>query len=140
MCHIRCKIRKKCHFIFTISERGLTGLLASANVTNASSLDNENRAIFAEGKLLVAMYNAETSNITADMNIKFFKKAAEAKPDCERSWVKLAEYIDKTHASLEESEQHNENGWDMLVDIVKYYGKSMIFGSTYIFQSMPRMV
>ncbi|XP_050095834.1 serine/threonine-protein kinase ATR-like [Anopheles aquasalis] len=104
------------------------------------TLSRGNRLIYAEGKRLIAAYNAEASNISTDLNFRYFKEAVAANPESEITLVHLAQYADKLFASLSTSEQDSQRGQEALLEVMTWYGKSMIYGSGYIYQSMPRFL
>uniref|UniRef100_A0A182HML1 Serine/threonine-protein kinase ATR n=5 Tax=Anopheles arabiensis TaxID=7173 RepID=A0A182HML1_ANOAR len=128
-----------------VLERGLNEILSDVPV---SSVDNnhikttpkEIRLIQAEGKRLMATYNAEASNISATLNRRYFKEAVDMNPESEVALVQLAQYVDKLYSSCPAVEQNSANCWEMLFEVMKCYGKSMMYGSNYIYQSMPRVL
>lgn len=103
-------------------------------------LEKSDQKLYAETKLLIATMNAESMNIQIESNIKLFKDSVAAFKESEKSFVYLAQYMDKVYASLTESDQKSEKGYDMLSDIMLYYGKSMCYGCDYVYQSMPRFL
>ncbi|XP_049538761.1 serine/threonine-protein kinase ATR-like [Anopheles darlingi] len=138
-----------------VLERGVNEILSeagggsSASVTLANGADRmalpkalsrDNRLIYAEGKRLIAAYNAEASNISTDLNSRYFKEAVAANPESEITLVHLAQYADKLYASMSASEQDSQRGQETLLEVMTWYGKSMIYGSGYIYQSMPRFL
>uniref|UniRef100_A0A182W7X4 Serine/threonine-protein kinase ATR n=1 Tax=Anopheles minimus TaxID=112268 RepID=A0A182W7X4_9DIPT len=128
-----------------VLERGVNEILGEASsghpdVNNLKTIPKDLRLIYAEGKRLIATYNAEASNISATLNRRYFKEALDANPESEVALVKLGQYIDKLYSSCPASEQNSANCWEMMFDVMKCYGKSMMFGSSYIYQSMPRVL
>ncbi|XP_058457566.1 serine/threonine-protein kinase ATR isoform X2 [Malaya genurostris] len=123
-----------------VLERGLADILEKANIKEVNLLQKEDRNVYAQGKLLVAIYNAEASNVSASANQKCFKEAVLANPESEKSMVHLAQYLDKLYVNFSTDDQDSAKGWELLHEVMTYYGKSMIYGSTYIYQSMPRVL
>ncbi|XP_035792224.1 serine/threonine-protein kinase ATR-like [Anopheles albimanus] len=138
-----------------VLERGVNDILSEAGGSAAGSavaangadrmalpkaLSRSNRLIYAEGKRLIAAYNAEASNISTDLNFRYFKEAVAANPESEIALVHLAQYADKLYASMSTSEQDSQRGQETLLEVMTWYGKSMIYGSSYIYQSMPRFL
>ncbi|XP_058065656.1 serine/threonine-protein kinase ATR-like [Anopheles bellator] len=129
-----------------VLERGVNEILSevalSATDVAASlkTLSPESRLIYAEGKRLIAAYNAEASNISTTLNHRYFKEAVVANPESEATLVHLAQYVDKLYASCPANEQDSQKGLELLLEVMTSYGKSMMYGSTYIYQSMPRLL
>ncbi|EDS36403.1 esr1 protein [Culex quinquefasciatus] len=126
--------------VFNILHRGLAEILEKSNLTDPKLLPKEDRLIYAEGKLLIAIYNADASNVSASVNTRCFKDAVQAHQECEVSLVHMAQYLDKLYANFSSDDQDSPKGWELLQDVLTYYGKSMMHGSTCIYQSMPRML
>lgn len=120
---------------FKILERGLEEICP---LSDYKLLDNQTRKIYAEGKLLVASYNAKSMNIGSELNAKYFKSAIEVYSESEINMLKLAQYLDSVYAAMSSNDQLSEN--TLQLDIMTYYGKSMLYGCNYIYQSMPRML
>ncbi|XP_035920016.1 serine/threonine-protein kinase ATR [Anopheles stephensi] len=128
-----------------VLERGVNEILGdvaagSMDANSLKAIPKDLRLIYAEGKRLIATYNAEASNISATLNRRYFKEALDANPESEIALVQLAQYIDKLYSSCPASEQNSANCWEMMFEVMKCYGKSMMFGSSYIYQSMPRVL
>ncbi|XP_052873346.1 serine/threonine-protein kinase ATR [Anopheles cruzii] len=129
-----------------VLERGVNeilseGALSATDVAGSlKTLSPESRLIYAEGKRLIAAYNAEASNISTTLNHRYFKEAVVANPESEATLVHLAQYVDKLYASCPANEQDSQKGLELLLEVMTSYGKSMMYGSTYIYQSMPRLL
>uniref|UniRef100_A0A182Q7R9 Serine/threonine-protein kinase ATR n=1 Tax=Anopheles farauti TaxID=69004 RepID=A0A182Q7R9_9DIPT len=128
-----------------VLERGVNEIVSdtatgSLDMSALKSVPKELRLIYAEGKRLIATYNAEASNISATLNRRYFKEAVDLNPESEIALVQLAQYIDKLYGACPASEQETANGWEMLFEVMKSYGKSMQYGSKYIYESMPRVL
>jgi serine/threonine-protein kinase ATR len=90
-----------------------------------------------KAKLLLARYYEETSH--ADMNtvIKYYKEVTEISRTWEEGFFRLAGYYDVLYTSYDgNKEQH----LDMARYIITNLGRSMIYGSQFIYQAMPRML
>uniref|UniRef100_A0A182K3Q7 Serine/threonine-protein kinase ATR n=1 Tax=Anopheles christyi TaxID=43041 RepID=A0A182K3Q7_9DIPT len=128
-----------------VLERGVNDILGDVSVSsvdknNVKNIPKEIRLIHAEGKRLIATYNAEASNISATLNRRYFKEAVDMNPESEIALVQLAQYVDRLYSSCPVGEQNSPNCWEMMFEVMKCYGKSMMYGSSYIYQSMPRVL
>ncbi|XP_032793021.2 serine/threonine-protein kinase ATR [Daphnia magna] len=90
-----------------------------------------------KAKLLLARYYDETGH--ADMNtiIRYYKEVTEISKVWEEGFFRLAGYYDVLWNNLEGTK---ENHLDMARYIVTNLGRSMIYGSQFIYQAMPRML
>lgn len=88
---------------------------------------------------MIASYNDTISNVDANTNIQHYKSAVETYKEWEKSLVHLAQYYDKVFNSLTE-EDRDAKGSDMQIHMINCFGKSLQYGSTYVYQSMPRML
>ncbi|XP_055679368.1 serine/threonine-protein kinase ATR-like [Lutzomyia longipalpis] len=125
---------------FQTLERGLEDLLKAARVDSAQSLPQNDRILYAEGKFLIATFNAESMNIQTDLNINYFREAIAALASCEKSHVHYAQFLDKLYNALPEEQQIAAKGTELLKEIMLSYGKSLQFGCNYLYQSMPRLL
>ncbi|GAB0096643.1 Serine/threonine-protein kinase ATR [Sergentomyia squamirostris] len=121
-------------------ERGLDDLLQNENVQNYKGLQRYELSLYAEGKFLIASYNAESMNIDPDLNIRYFREAIEALPSCEIALVHYAQFMDKIYNSLSEADQIGPKGTALLKEIMRCYGKSLQYGCKFLYQSMPRLL
>lgn len=97
------------------------------------------RKICAEAKLLIATYNDSTSNVNTDVNIQHYKEAMEMFREWEKSLVSLAQYYDRIFQNFTD-EERDSKGSDMQIHMINYFGKSLQYGTTYVYQSMPRLL
>lgn len=97
------------------------------------------RKLCAEAKLLIAIYNDETANVGLESNISNYKEAVDMYRDCEKSLVHLAQYYDKIFANMPDADKDVKGG-EIQVHIINCFGKSLQYGSNYIYQSIPRML
>lgn len=97
------------------------------------------RKIIAEAKLLVATYNQETANLEVEANIAKYKEAIECNKECEKSLVYLAQYYDKALATMSGNKDVGL-GAEMQLHMINYFGKSLLNGKEFLYQSMPRML
>lgn len=119
---------------FKVLERGLEDL--KPNKANKKSIDN---LAHAEAKFLIAYYNAESLNISNNLNVHCFKQAISS--ESEKAYVHYAQYLDKTLSVMPEktaNEPYNPKSYDIQLEIFLLYFKSMSYGCKYIYQSMPR--
>lgn len=118
---------------FKVLERGIEEL----NNTKADS------ATLGEAKFLIANYNAESMNINTELNIKYFKEVLSLLPHSEKCFVHYAQYLDKTLAATPITDAdgtYNPKVYDSQADIMYIYCKSMMYGTNYIYQAMPRVL
>lgn len=119
---------------FKVLERGLEDL--KPNKANKRSIDS---LAHAEAKFLIAYYNAESLNISNNLNVHCFKQAISS--ESEKAFVHYAQYLDKTLSVMPEktaTEPYNPKTYEIQLEIFLLYFKSMLYGSKYIYQSMPR--
>lgn len=126
---------------FKVLDQKIEEILQSAGPSQSvQSLPKATRLLYAEAKFLQATYNAESMNISTEMNLKYFKESLIGNPKSEKCLVHLAQYLDRMFASMSETEQGSQHGREILLEIMKHYGKSMSYGCEFIYQSMPRML
>lgn len=100
---------------------------------------NTDRKLCAEAKLLIATYNDETANVGMEANINNYKEVVDTYKEWEKSLVCLAQYYDKLFSNMNVNDRDVKGG-EILLQIINCFGKSLQYGSTYIYQSMPRML
>uniref|UniRef100_A0A336KU49 Serine/threonine-protein kinase ATR n=1 Tax=Culicoides sonorensis TaxID=179676 RepID=A0A336KU49_CULSO len=97
--------------------------------------------LFAEARLLVAVYNSESAKFSPEFNLKCYKEAIETYNQLERAHFLYAQYFERLYDSLSETQQQQTRMvHDYLVYSMINYGKSLMFGCHYIYQSMPRLL
>lgn len=124
---------------FKVLERGVEEL--KPNVPDRRLTGTEQKT-FAEAKFLLAFYNAESLNINTDLNIRYFKEARKAL-ESEKVLVHFAQYLDKTLAAMPTqaaNEAYDAKASDYQIEIMTLYAESMVHGTKYIYQSMPRVL
>lgn len=98
-----------------------------------------NKKLCTETKLLNTTYNDETANISMEANINNNEEAIDINKESEESLVSLAQYYDKLFSNMSTADRDVKGG-EILLNIIKCYGRSLQYGCTYIYQSMPRML
>lgn len=88
---------------------------------------------------MIASYNDAVSNVDTDTNIQHYKSAVEIFREWEKSLVHLAQYYDRVFSSFSD-EDRDAKGSDMQIHMINYFGKSLQYGSNYVYQSMPRLL
>ncbi|XP_065155593.1 LOW QUALITY PROTEIN: serine/threonine-protein kinase ATR [Atheta coriaria] len=121
----------------TTLERHLRVLLPTGKVP--ANFSQSIRKICAEAKLHVASYNNALSNVDVDVNIQHYKESIEMFRECEKSLVYLAQYYDRVLLSMSE-EDRDVKGSEIQIHMINYFGKSLQYGTEYIYQSMPRLL
>lgn len=99
----------------------------------------EDRKLCAEAKLLIATYNDETSDVAMEANSLNFKESVEIYKEWENSLVSLAQCYDKMISNMEDNERDIQ-GAEIQIHIIHCFGKSLQYGSSFLHQSMPRML
>ncbi|KAJ6637162.1 Serine/threonine-protein kinase ATR [Pseudolycoriella hygida] len=96
--------------------------------------------IYGEAKFLLADYSAESKNSNPSKIQEFYKLAIHELKTSEKCLVHLARYQDQIFAAMTENEKYSKQGHELQQEIMTHYGKSMIYGCNYVFQSMPRFL
>lgn len=123
---------------FKVLERGIEEIMPS---TKSKMLTKAEKIALGEAKFLVANYNAASLNINTELNMQYFKSANNALPESEKCLVHYAQFIDKTLAAILKDEiKYNPKTYEYQAEIMYIYCKSMLYGSNYIYQSMPRVL
>lgn len=122
----------------SVLDRGIEQLFSKWPIVEQRSARLKN--VFAEAKILVATYNADAMNTNTLLNIKYFKEAMKVAGNSEKCYVFYAQYSEKVWAAMSQSEQLGTKGNELQQEIMTCYGKSMLYGSRYIYQSMPRFL
>lgn len=94
----------------------------------------------AEAKLLYAVYNEETSNCSSYTNMSNYQDAYDVCRQLEKTQALLAQCLDRGLGLVDEAEQGGSKACDLRVMIVSNFGKSLMNGCEYIYQSVPRML
>ncbi|XP_046670128.1 serine/threonine-protein kinase ATR-like [Homalodisca vitripennis] len=100
----------------------------------------DDRKLFAEAKLLMAVYNDENVNIDMETNVNNYRSAMEVCRNWEKSVVCFAQYKYKYLRTFSDNSEFLTKTLEYQVDIIYYFGKSLEYGCEYIYQSMPRML
>lgn len=127
---------------FKILEQKLKDIESMVNndIDKIDSLPKSTKLLYAEGKFLQASYNAESMNINTEKNINYFKQAIQYNKKSEKSYVYLAQYLDKIYSLMSDEQQNSHMGREIIIDIMNYYGRSMSCGCEFVYQSMPRLL
>lgn len=89
-----------------------------------------------KAKLLLAKYYDQTGNTDMASIIAYYKEVIEVNKHWEDGLFFLAQYYDRLWIGLDDKELHG----DVVRYIIINLGRSMQFGSQYIYQAMPRML
>lgn len=103
-------------------------------------LSSSDLKLFGEARLLVAVYNSESAKFSPDFNLKCFKEATETYSQQEKGYFLYAQYFERVHDNLDDPYKSKRSRTDYLVSAMVYYGKSLMYGCNYIYQSMPRLL
>ncbi|KAK9719934.1 Phosphatidylinositol 3- and 4-kinase [Popillia japonica] len=134
--------RAKLHWLREEFEEALTTLnrgveKLQGDLSEASRSDKQ--IMCAKAKLLIAIYNDKMSNVDTEVNTMHYKDALEMNKEWEKSYVLLGQYYDRIFQNYT-SEDRDNKGSDIQIHMINYFGKSMLYGSNYVYQSMPRML
>lgn len=132
-----------------ILDRGTNKILSQCD-DDLKKLDKPQRVIYAEGKFLIATYNAKAMNTSKETNMKLFANALKSLEESEKCLVNYAQYLERelnaiqteqtTDPSNNNNTNNNKQANDYQYNIMKCYGNSMLYGCRYIHQSMPRVL
>ncbi|KAJ8938742.1 hypothetical protein NQ318_016037 [Aromia moschata] len=70
---------------------------------------------------------------------KHYKDAVEIYREWEKSFVCLGQYYDKIFQNYSDADRDSK-GSDMQLYMINYFGKSLLYGTNYVYQSMPRLL
>ncbi|KAL3272429.1 hypothetical protein HHI36_013911 [Cryptolaemus montrouzieri] len=132
-------LREENEQAMTTLKRGLALILPNPNSQSIEALSLEQRKLCAEARLLIATYNDTTSNVEADVNLQNYKDAYEVYKGWEKSLVCLGQYYDRRFQSYSE-EERDSRASDIQVAMIKYFGTSLLYGSNFVYQSLPRLL
>lgn len=122
-----------------VLERGIKELRISTPFTT-NNTNEPLRKIYAQAKFLIANYNARSMNTNITMNMEYFKSSLQAFPESDKCLVNYAQYLEKVYSTMSPAEQVQPRGLSFQNEIMMCYGKSMMYGCKYIYQSMPRFL
>ncbi|XP_033634079.1 serine/threonine-protein kinase ATR-like [Asterias rubens] len=91
----------------------------------------------AKALLLVGRFMEETAKFESNSVMKQYKDVLEVNPEWEDGHFYLAKYYDRLMLSL--SDRPEKSG-EFIFMVVKNFGKSLMYGNQYIYQSMPRLL
>ncbi|XP_017770441.1 PREDICTED: serine/threonine-protein kinase atr-like [Nicrophorus vespilloides] len=130
---------------FTALKRGLDKYFPDFNPSNGKrsqltvNFPKDNKKICAEAQLLIASYNDSISNVDMDTNLQNYKEAVDMLKEWEKSLVSMAQYFDRIFQSYTDEEKDTK-GNDIQLHMINFFGKSLLYGNSYVYQSMPRML
>ncbi|GBP59965.1 hypothetical protein EVAR_84465_1 [Eumeta japonica] len=107
---------------FTTLKRALDDSYPDTN-----TMTNDEKKICAKAKLLNAKYNDVTTRLDVDDNIACYKEAVNAFP----AWEKSLKASGGDGAPVI---------WSRRINALNSYGKALLYGHKYLYQSMPRML
>ncbi|XP_063698186.1 serine/threonine-protein kinase ATR-like [Culicoides brevitarsis] len=96
--------------------------------------------IFGEARLLVAAYNSESAKFGPEFNLKCFKESVDTFPQQEKGNFLYAQYFERLHDSLDDSQKGKRLKNDYISSAMIFYGKSLMYGCNFLYQSMPRLL
>lgn len=96
--------------------------------------------LFGEARLLVAEYNSESAKFSPEFNLKCFKECIDTYSQQEKGYFLYAQYFESVHVNLDETQKSKRSKSDYIVNAMIFYGKSLMYGCNFIYQSMPRLL
>ncbi|XP_050294547.1 serine/threonine-protein kinase ATR [Anthonomus grandis grandis] len=104
-----------------------------------ANLSLEKKKLCAEARLLIATYNDDICSVDVETNLQQYKEANEVYKEWEKSIVCLAQYQDRIFQNYS-AEERDTKANELQLHIVHNFGKSLYYGTTYVYQSMPRLL
>lgn len=109
-------------------------------VGDLQRLPMEEKLIYSKAKLMIARYNSEAINVDFETNQKLFFEANVKGAENEKVFLLIAEYLDRFHCTEDENQLGRIGEPRNMLVLMKYYYKSLTYGSEFVFQSMPRLL
>ncbi|GLH15962.1 Serine/threonine-protein kinase ATM [Gryllus bimaculatus] len=103
-------------------------------------MSDHKRLICAKARLLLAQYNEQRLKVDSEESKEQYTAAVHACQQWERPLVELARFYDRKFQNMPDCEKDTTRGAEMQIVMVTYLGRSLQFGTKYIYQSMPRML
>lgn len=122
---------------FKILKRGIEELKPVKDQNQISTSDD---AAYAEARFLMAIYSDESLNVNSEVNVVYYKEAIKAYAESEKCYVHYAQYLEKALAAMPNEMQYNRKNSESQAEIILVYLRSMLYGSEYVYQSMPRVL
>lgn len=115
------------------------------NKNHNSHYEQEGETDFIQAKILLRLANwlQITGNVQSDDVITQYKKVTSLQPRWEKGYFHLGRYYDNMFNIIKKTEgieKHNVKRDEYFLQAFRNYGKSLIYGHSYIFQSLPRML
>ncbi|XP_030746712.1 serine/threonine-protein kinase ATR-like isoform X2 [Sitophilus oryzae] len=138
--------KAKLHWLREEHEEALITLKRGLNMyipDNTSSqiianLSLDNKKLCAEARLLIATYNDDICSVDVEVNLQQYKDSCEVYREWEKSLVCLAQYQDRIFQNYSDEDKDSKS--DLQLHIVNNFGRSLYYGTNYIYQSMPRLL
>uniref|UniRef100_S4RDY2 Serine/threonine-protein kinase ATR n=1 Tax=Petromyzon marinus TaxID=7757 RepID=S4RDY2_PETMA len=100
--------------------------------------DPRQTAVLARAFLLIGRLMEETANFESNAIVKQYKEVTSLLPDWEDGHFYLAKYYDKLMPTMTDNRMEKQG--DIIYRIVYHFGRSLMFGNQFIYQSMPRLL
>ena len=110
------------------------------NEDGNQGMSQEEKEIYSKGKLMIANYNAEATNVDFETNKNLFFEAKMRGAENEKLFLKIAEYMDRFYCTEGDNQSERIGEPNKMRELMIYYSRSLAFGSEYVFQSMPRLL
>ncbi|KAK2144551.1 hypothetical protein LSH36_748g02080 [Paralvinella palmiformis] len=99
----------------------------------------ERRLACARILLLLGRYREETASCESNAIMRQYRDVQQVHSEWEDGYFYTGKYYDKIMVQLIETEKPEKKG-EFILKVVGSFGKSLKYGSQYIYQSMPRML
>ncbi|RZC32904.1 serine/threonine-protein kinase ATR, partial [Asbolus verrucosus] len=120
--------------------RGLEIILPESSSQAINALSLEKRKLCCEAKLLIASYNDSISNVDTDIKTSHYKESIDVYKEWEKNWVCFGQFHDRNFQNRSDEERDNTRGSEMQLLIINTFLKSLLYGTTFVYQSMPRLL
>ncbi|XP_068136880.1 serine/threonine-protein kinase ATR isoform X2 [Hyperolius riggenbachi] len=131
--------RAKWHWSKGDVHQALIVLQKGAELFRAESSEQpEQQLIQCRAMLLLGRFMEETANFESNAVMKKYKDVTSLLPEWEDGHFYLAKYYDKLMPMLTDNKMEKQG--DLIKFVVLHFGRSMLFGNQFIYQSMPRML
>ncbi|KAK2190032.1 hypothetical protein NP493_91g01005 [Ridgeia piscesae] len=106
---------------------------------DSSQESHTERQACAKVLLLLGNYCEETASWESNAIMRQYKEVIKVHSEWEDGYFHIAKYYDKIMTNLIESDRPEKKG-EFVIQVVQYFGQSLLHGNQYIYQSMPRML
>ncbi|KAI9206311.1 uncharacterized protein BJ171DRAFT_28115 [Polychytrium aggregatum] len=112
------------------------------DITSQAPDSRSTKRTMAKTQLLLSKWSEETGTILPATIIKQYNSIIQKQPEWEKSYFYLGRYYNKLYESEKSSSSTRSHGQTSghLVDICRYYGRALMCGTKFIYQTLPRLL